>query len=61
MFEPSVELPMIDMYKSLSVQAKCFKTLIVFVPFMFPYTDYQPVPFCTYIAAIWVSFHFLDL
>ena len=61
MMEQSVELRMIDMDKSLSAQVKCFKTIISFVPFMFPYTDYQPVPFCTYMAVIWVSFHFLDL
>ncbi len=58
LFEQSVELPMINMYKSLSVQIKYFKTIIWFVPFMFHYTDYQPVRFCTYMAATWVSFHF---
>ena len=52
---------MINMYKSLSVQIKCFKTIIWFVLFMFPYTDYRAVSFCTYVAAIWVSFRFIDL
>ena len=33
--EQSVELPMIDMDRSLSVQIKCFKTIIWFVAFMF--------------------------
>ena len=33
---------MIDMYMSLSVESKCFKTIIWCVPFMFHYTDYQP-------------------
>ena len=58
MFEQSVELPLIDMDNSLYVQIKYFKTIIWFVPFMFHYTDYQPVPFCTYMATIWVYFLF---
>ena len=35
MFEQSVELPMIDTDKSLSVQITRFKTMIWFVPVMF--------------------------
>ena len=42
LFEQSVELAMIHMCMSLSVQSKCFKTIIWCVPFMFHYTDYQP-------------------
>ena len=42
MFEQSVELAMIDMDKSLSVQRKRFNTIIWLVPFIFHYTDYQP-------------------
>ena len=58
MFEQSVELAMIDIDKSLSVQRKCFNTIIWLVPFMFHYTDYQC--FNTIIWLVPFMFHYTD-
>ena len=61
MFEQSLELAMIDMYMSLSVQSKCFKTIIWRVPFMFHYTDYQPLRLLQLYGCHLGFFHFVDL
>ena len=61
MFEQSVELAVIDMDKSLSVQIKCVNTIILFFLSCSTIRTTNLHDYCTYIVAIWVSFNFLDL